>query len=187
MAKICGKELSGKQTYLFAGLFILVWYGGMSVIAYYSIDAIIEATEYNNEATTQQCLIISRIESDCQYDCGTDDSGCYATQYDYKAIVEDKCGNNQTLDFNPREARICPGEYRDVNEYTNCYVLDCNDNEFSFVHSSKVMGYGIAGIVIAALFMLCPLWCERDVIWEKCRDCKKSPETSETSEQPNNV
>ena len=155
---LCGGAYCGSGSIFFVAFF-LCWYGIASVMVYFGIDIIIEGTEYSKNSSKEECLLIDYYESECSYDCHCDSDGescstCYGIEYDYIAISETKCGN-QTLDSHEYDSK-CPGALKTIGREYECYVLPCEESEFTFNDPEGTIGWGIALCVFAGIFLFVP-------------------------------
>ena len=143
---------------LFFIVFFSIWFGISGTVFGFGITMIIDGIEYANEATTEQCLLVSKDSNSCSYDChctGTGDdrecSTCYSTNYKFYASVEDKCPDILVS----YKDNSCPGTEWDVGVTKKCYVLDCKDEEFSLEHYTTSFVVGGILIAVGALFICC--------------------------------
>ena len=142
IAGTCGSSL-------FFIVFFSIWFGVSGTVFGFGISMVIEGIEYANEATTEQCLLIS---SECNCSGTGDDeecSTCYADKYTFYATVQDKC---QDIMLTYKE-NDCPGTQWDIGTTKKCYVLDCKDKEFSLTHFSSNIVVGAILIAVGGLFI----------------------------------
>ena len=143
---------------LFFIVFFTIWFGISGTVFGLGISSLSESIEYANEATTEQCLLVSKHSKSCTYDCDCTGSGddrdcktCSSRNYKFTALAEDKCGDTE-ISYSESD---CPGTSWEIGSYKKCYVLDCKDEEFSLNHFSESMVAGILMIVFGGLFICC--------------------------------
>ena len=147
---------------LFCLVFFSIWYGICSYVIYYGNSQLEQGNQYAAESTTEQCVLQSYSSSQCSYQCNCKTKNgkrscdtCYGLKYSYTATVEAKCGS-LVLTSSDFSLESCPQDLKEMNiEYT-CYVLGCDDAEFSFDSPDLVTAGGTVIIVIGSLFMACP-------------------------------
>ena len=149
----------GTGVSLFFVVFFICWYGITGVMVYFGVNMVIEGSEYSQNATNEQCLLIEFEAQECSYSCNCDSDGencstCYGTEYEYIATVESKCDDqplySHDLDTN------CPGALKNMGQEYNCYVLDCEEAEFSFASPGSRIGWGIALLAFSSIFVYAP-------------------------------
>ena len=159
------------------GLFAILWYGFLIAVAFYAIKNIAEGTEYAQNGTEETCSLIDYAVSNCTYSCGNKGgSTCLGTQYEYEAVVPSKCGNVSI--FSSEADKYCPGTLMDPGADHVCYVLDCDEQEFTFISPGYYLFWGVVFLVVI-LFCGCvpvitgllPCLC-RDKICPKTRESK---------------
>ena len=137
-----------------------VFLGITSVIMYSGVNLLETGKEYQKESTEESCLFIDFEATECSYDCNCSDDECdtcYGTQYQYYATVESKCGND-TLYQTPDDY-TCPMDKYDIGTQKTCYVLGCDEEEFSLIPSTHRITWGIVLTVLASLLFCCALVC----------------------------
>lgn len=149
---------------IFLIIFFLIWCGASCIMVYYGIDMIREGAEYaqyNQDTSKGKCLLIDYHEYECSYDCDCDSEGdfcstCHGIEYDYIAIAESKCGN-QTLSSHEYDKQ-CPGVLKSIGTEYECYVLPCEESEFSFETPEAVspIGWGIVLMVTGGICLSGP-------------------------------
>lgn len=102
---------------------------------------------------------------------------CYSLEYTYSATAHNKCGS-MTLTSNYIDAR-CAKQPKKLHETYDCFVLDCNDKEFSFSEFSTSTSLGTVVVVICCIplivsvLLLCYCWicCRRQVLCQDVLGC----------------
>ena len=119
--------------------------------------------EYRESGTKETCLLVDFEKLECSYDCNCDSSGdgndcdtCYGNRYLYSATVESKCGN-ETLFQTADDLYTCPEDFIKMDTEKTCYVLDCEESEFTFYSYSSRITWGVVFIVFASLLFCCGL------------------------------
>ena len=153
--------LEGPGTIAFFVVFFLCWYGITGVMVYFGSVMISEGAEYQRNSTEEQCLLVEYVAEECTYDCNCDSDGdhcstCNGIQYDYVAVV-DKCDDEPI--YSHELDKVCPGALKNIGSEYTCYVLDCDEAEFSFTKPGARMGWGIALVVFASIFVFAPCCC----------------------------
>ena len=137
----------------------MCWYGGTIYGAYYGVTRIIDGTEYASEATKEQCLLIDYKSEECSFDCDCDEdnscSTCYGTSYEYTATVQSKCADTELYSHDIDDSD-CPASLKAMNSEYTCYVLDCEEEEFSFTHASSHLVVGVLCVDAAVWYFFCP-------------------------------
>ena len=141
------------------------WLGVCGIFLYFGITGIETANEWRDEATKETCFIIGRYRDDCTYDCrcttdadGDEDcSTCWGDEYQYDALVIDKCGNQTISTVGPSTCDP-PTIYDTDKEYT-CYVLDCHEEQFIFEHPDESLVGSIIGVVLVSICAFVPGCC----------------------------
>jgi len=153
---------SGEKS-LLRRLFTIIWwlwclgvYGGLSLGIYKSISMISDAKQYQKYGTEEQCLITARDSSSCRYK--SNGRYKYRTKYAYEAMVYSKCGN-ETLFSYEYDNDDCPGTYKEIGSETKCYVLDCDEKEFSFYSSTSKYVWGILILIACSFASCCFFYC----------------------------
>ena len=145
------------------GMTILICFAlSIFIITFASID-VDQATEWKKEMTKESCYIIDRTQEECTYDCNcsTDDEGhescstCYGLEYEYDALVFDKCGNQTISTLVESNCNSAGPAYNIEREYT-CYVLDCDDPGFIFEHPDEHLAGSIVMVVVGCICVFCP-------------------------------
>ena len=143
--------------------------GIMSLVMWNGFRLLEIAEEYEENGTKETCLLVDYDKMECTYDCNCDSddcSTCYGHQYRYTATVESKCGN-ETL-FQREDEIDCPGDFIVMNTEKTCYVLECEEEEFSFASSSDYSKTAIIYFVVAGIagcpILLCICTCISAVI-----------------------
>ena len=145
----------------FALAYCTFFLGFTSVVMWYGVRTLETGQDYEENGTKETCLLVDYDEEECTYGCNCDSTGehcdnCYGTRYSYSATVESKCGN-ETLFQRENEDLTCPGNFIKMNTEKTCYVLECEEEEFSFYSSSQHTTWGIVFVVLASLLFCCGL------------------------------
>lgn len=163
-SKCCKKDRIGIQ--IGCSILLLVWYSAIGLFIWRGIDLLLIRSEYQQEGTEEQCLLVNYEVFECDYECdcttdsdigGGECSTCYGTRYEYDAIIAEKCGN-ETLFRNTDS--WCPEELRDIAVEYTCRALDCDEGEFMFM-DAEIDYHLWSGIVIigaATLFGIYPMY-----------------------------
>jgi len=117
------------------------------------------AAEYEDTSTKETCTMVDFEQISCSYQCYCTGTGtkkrcstCSGYKYLYHATAESKCGN-QTLFMNEGDLGSCPETLKQMGSQSTCYVLDCEEEEFSFTSSSTRTAKAVAMFAVAALCM----------------------------------
>ena len=141
--------------------------GGLAMIACIVLLAAgtgeIRESNHFTEATKEECTISHYRQIPCRYNCGGKNDFCDGNELHYYAISS-KCGDNAELlnnDFDCASWNYDNNDYY-INETFTCYILPCNDAQFTFTNYEEnktvwiiltVIG-GLCGIV-TILFCVC--------------------------------
>ena len=122
-------------------------------------DIVIEGSKFARDSTEEDCAITGYETNTCTYDCNCNGDRCYdtcnGTKWQHTTIIQSKCGN-ATIYENPDDIECDEGnsashKYDMGTEHT-CYVLECADEEFSFISGSSMISQGI-------IFLICSFVC----------------------------
>lgn len=128
--------------------------------------------EFEGEATREKCLLVDYTTHIC--DCGLN---CKIWNFEYFAIVDDKCPN-QTLSTNQEGGDPCQyDQYQPLpinDTEIECYVSeDCDffslKREFTTEYNPYEMIFG--GVILLTCFACCPILC---FIIYYCYKCSKN-------------
>ena len=116
----------------------------------------------HNNADKVECELMNKYEiKNCSYECQCNEikkcNECYSVQYKYYAKSIDKCGNDTILSQSSYDD--CRNILRNTTSTSDCFITDCNYNEFRFEYEEQDIQQGIMWIVGACVLLCCPCFC----------------------------
>ena len=159
-------------------LFIGGWIAGFGYMIYFGTNVYKEASEYKQYSTEEQCILTGiHAVTDCTWQCDKYNSPptpcecsnncvcdtCDGELYQYTATVPKKCGNNSILtETSIKDSALsadCPETKKVINDTYTCYVLNCEDEQFSFQSPEEIDSMGIVWICVGSIMIGLPLLC----------------------------
>eukprot|EP01084_Bolivina_argentea_P135671 239028_1 len=140
----------------------------------YGIELKRDGKEYTAVATQETCSIIGFDRQGCIFDCDCDtykekyseivykceynrkkrEDDCYSDEYIYKTTAGAKCGNTELIMNEYDALGTCKDSPYDVGKELDCYVLNCEDEEFTMTHPDTLTGVGETKITIGAIVLV---------------------------------
>merc|ERR1719295_1606131 len=137
-------------------------------VIYYGATQIGIAKDYAENATKETCEVLGYdILDTCTYQCNCRTvsgdkkcDSCSGYEIQYYSVAESKCGNT-TLYEHDSDTTDCVELYNanDVGKSDTCYVMPCEDQEYSFTSPEWRYILGIILIVVVSCCFCCVSCC----------------------------
>ena len=147
---------------LFLGMAaLMIW------LMYFGVEMLESIDEYAKNGTEEKCFVLDYEEEDCN--CGS--ARCINQHtYSYTVISMDKCGN-MTL-FSEYDQLKCETENDyPIDEEHTCWIIDCQDETFTFNTTDENSETAWTLIIIAGFFGLCSIVGIVCLVKEVMKDC----------------
>lgn len=167
----------------------LIYCGACGILLYWGAARVHETNSYLKNRSEEKCFVVSSQEIPCSYGCDCDDSGCSicdGIRYDYNATIGNKCGNDVILSsiYADSAVEICPEDQKLVNQTYTCWLLDCDNREFTFDTGDTAQDYGWRAIAASLVLIIGGLLTGLCVQYFCCKN-KQTEESNEEQSRPN--